>query len=342
MKILFRADSSSAMGAGHVMRCLALAESALRKGHKPVFLSTQMLTPLKKRMQSKKIQLITQKAGAGSLEDAHATARLAIQGDYDCVVADHYGIGSKFQGILQDSGIKQLLLDDDGRRDAYRSDLVLNQNIYADKKMYKRILPTTRLLLGSRFALIRDEFLKRKNGHRPTSPKVSRLLVTMGGSDPNNVTLKVLNAIEQLPLQPLKITVVVGPGYKYLPELEIACKRSKFNTHIQKDPKSMAQWMAWADMAVSAAGSTSWELAYMGVPSILIIIADNQKAIGRTLHKKGAVLCAGELRNLNTAKFSKMLGRLMASYALRKKMSRVLRRIVDGRGSSRVLEALAA
>lgn len=342
MKILFRADASHAIGAGHVMRCLALAETALRKGYEPVFLSAEMLASLKKRMHSKKIRLIAQKAGAASLDDARATARLAAQGDYDCVVADHYGIGRGFQEVLQRSGIKQLLLDDDGRRDAYRADLVLNQNIFADKKMYKRSSPKTRLLLGTHYALIRDEFLRPTHKRHAVRRRASRILLTMGGSDPENVTTTALKAIERLPLGDLEVVVIAGPAYRNLAQIKTLCKNSKFNVQIQKDPKSMATWMAWADVAVSAAGSTAWELAYMGVPSILIIIADNQKAIGQTLQKRGAVLCAGEAHSLNVPKLSSMLERLVSSYPMRKKMSRILRRIVDGRGAERVLEAIAA
>lgn len=342
MKILFRADASTAIGAGHVMRCLALAETAIQRGHKPVFLSAQMLSSLKQRMRSKKIQFVTQKMGKGDEQDALATARLATRGGYDCVVADHYGIGGKFQSVLKRSGIKQLLLDDDGKRDAYVSNFVLNQNIYASPKMYRRRPPATRLLLGSRFALIRDEFIKQKDRNRSVRVKATRLLVTLGGSDPRNTTLKVVRAIERILLTSLDVIVVVGPGYRHLPQLEAACRRLKFSWRIEKSPSSMAPLMSWADIAVSAAGSTSWELSFMGVPSILIIVAENQKLIGRTLEKKGAVLCAGEAKNVSSSRLAKMIERLMGSYAMRKKMSRVLHGLVDGHGTHRVLRAIAA
>ncbi len=154
--------------------------------------------------------------------------------------------------------------------------------------------------------------------------------------------LTALKAIEQLPMDSLEVVVVAGPGYRNLSQIESFCKSSKFKIRIQKAPKSMATWMTWADAVVSAAGSTAWELAYMGVPSVLIIVADNQKAIGETLQKRGAVLCAGEANKLNVPKLSAMLGRLIASYPLRKKMSRLMRRIVDGRGADRVLKVLAS
>jgi spore coat polysaccharide biosynthesis predicted glycosyltransferase SpsG len=166
------------------------------------------------------------------------------------------------------------------------------------------------------------------------------VLVTLGGGDPDNVTLKVIQALQQLDSPVLETRIVVGSANPHLEMLNHAVQRSNCNFQLLTDVSDMPEQMAWADIAISGAGSTSWELAFMGLPSCNIILADNQLQVATTLHEQGVTINLGWFHSLNLPTFVQIIGDLSADQQQRFAMSSQGRLLVDGNGMRSVVAAL--
>ena len=198
----------------------------------------------------------------------------------------------------------------------------------------------TLLLLGTRFALLRPEF-ERSHGMVTHCPEVARkVIVTLGGIDAENTTLKIIEALEQISIPDLEVKVVVGPLNPHFAELErtIRCLSSRFclETGVT-DPGSL---MAWADLAVAAGGTTSWELVSMKVPALIFILAENQAGLAKALDAFGAARCLGRPGDLNREEIADAIWRLMHDEEARQRMNKRGEVLIDGRGAERVLEIM--
>ena len=336
-RVLVRADASRRIGTGHVMRCLALAQAARKKGATVTFLSADNVAALQKKLRKEGMGVARLVCRPGSPEDAEKTVQYARKMKAGLLVVDGYQFGADYQKTVRTAGLPFLCVDDHAHAAFYRADLVLNQNINAAEKLYKKRSRGTRLLLGPRYALLREEFLAQKSKDRKAAAPAKNILVTMGGSDPDNVTLKVVRALESLEAGRRQVIVVLGPGNAHAQSLKKFCKRSKLPVKIEANPRNMAVLMAWADVAVSGAGSTFTELAYMGVPSILLVLAENQKNISRALARLGAAVDLGWHADVREDLLAKKLQELLRSSSARKQMSRIQRKLVDGLGARRIL-----
>jgi len=265
-------------------------------------------------------------ARRGSLADATHTARLAESVGASWVVADGYAFDAEYQRELKNAAIRVLLVDDVGLATHYSADLILNQNLDANAKWYESRDPGSGLLLGPRYALIRAEFDEYRAWRRSTSSVAHRVLVTLGGSDPENVTSRVLAAIDGLEVE---VRVAVGATYPHPLPMPGAARGAR----------NMPELMAWADMAISAAGSTWCELAFMGLPALMIVLADNQVGIAAAAarHRIGINL-GSEVREEEIVAQVKVLAN---DASRRASMSERGRALVDGRGPGRVVELLA-
>jgi len=283
--LLVRVDASAQIGTGHLMRCLALAQAWRDVGGRVVFLMAMESPPLEARLRSEGMEVVHLPVQPGSMDDAIQTADFARQLGADWVVVDGYHFGAEYQRIIKDSGLRLLFIDDIGHAEHYSADLVLNQNIHAHEGLYQNREPYTRLLLGTRYVLLRREFLKWRGWKREIPEVARKVLVTMGGSDPDNVTLKVIQALHQVDMDGLEAIVVVGGSNPNYEELQSAVQDSRFPIRLESNVTNMPERMAWADVAVSAGGSTSWELAFMGVPILNLILAENQQQASTTLSR---------------------------------------------------------
>ena len=237
---------------------------------------------------------------------------------------------------LKQAGARLLCIDDYGHAAHYSADLVLNQNISANEALYPNREPYTRLLLGTRYVMLRRQF-RSWRGWKRTIPEVARkLLVTMGGGDPDNVTLKVVEAIKGIGDPQLEIQIVVGPENPNLDMLESALLSAPCPMRLLKDVTDMPALMAWADIAVSAGGSTCWELAFMGLPTLTIPVADNQRPIADILHKRGVVINLGWHESVTVGQIAETLASALYSRDERRLMSGLGRGLVDGEGTARI------
>ncbi len=335
--LLIRTDASTAIGTGHAMRCLALAKAWQGTGGQVCCLMAESIPALEERFAREGVTVTKITAAPGTVSDAEQTVAEARRLGAAWVVADGYRFEPDCIRRLKAARLRVLSLDDDGRFDFYAADVILNQNISASSAMYSKRDQSTRLLLGSEYVLLRPEFLAepRTREHPPVARK---LLVTMGGSDPENVTKKVLLALLQMEAS-IEARIVIGSGNPWQGELQVlAAQRSGFQ--LETSPANMAPLMRWAEIAISGAGSTCWELAYLGLPAIVIVLSRDQVEVARGLADNDVAVSLGRRANLSEERISQALNSLLSDQGRRCSMSERGRKLVDGRGAERVVAFL--
>jgi UDP-2,4-diacetamido-2,4,6-trideoxy-beta-L-altropyranose hydrolase len=317
MRLLIHADAGTAIGTGHLMRCLALAQACQDDGGSAAFFSHGLTPALAERLQRENFELLTSDDGS------HAA---------DWIVVDGYQFDSDYQSRIANSGRRLLWIDDEAHAAPYAATLVLNQNLHAHPDLYRERAASTRLLLGPRYALLRREFQRWRDWQRPHPSRARKVLVTLGGGDPKNMTLEIIRALRSL--DDVDAVVVAGATNPHFAALEAAAGD---RIRLQRNVTEMSELMAWADVAIAAAGSTSWELAFMGLPSLLLTLAANQRPVAEALYAAGVAIDLAR----DTA-IAEPLTLLLADAALREEMSRRGRALVDGRGASRVIARMHA
>lgn len=332
--LAIRADASTAIGLGHAMRCLALAQEARDRGWTVLFLSTSMPPTLSAALEAEGVEVRLLSCETGSPQDARETTRAARAAGSGWIVVDGYRLGGEYQHALKRERLHVLAIDDFGQMTGHRADLILDQNLGATPEPYAGC-PKATLLLGPEFAMLRRAFRARPESK--TGGTRLRILVTMGGADPVDATLFVVKAIESLEVQAEK-TVIVGSAYPHLARLEAAITGSE--TRLEVNPADMAMWMHWADLAISAGGSTSWELACAGVPAVVVPFAANQIPIARALAGHGVARFPGPLDSIGPDDLRAEVNRLAALPGTLAEMSLRARRLIDGWGARRVLDAI--
>ncbi|MGO9169174.1 MAG: UDP-2,4-diacetamido-2,4,6-trideoxy-beta-L-altropyranose hydrolase, partial [Candidatus Sulfotelmatobacter sp.] len=299
--LLIRADATVAMGTGHVMRCLALAQAWQDSGGTVVFAMVEPLPSMRERLFSEEMNVVPVEALAGSREDARCVAELASQRAAAWVVVDGYHFDADYQRELKAAGLQVLFVDDNGRAGPYAADVVLNQNANAHKNLYPDCEPYTRLLLGSRYVLLRREFNPWREWVREIPDLGRKILITMGGSDPDNITLKAIEALTQAGVAGLEATVVVGGSNPHLESLEQRISESGRFIGLRRNATDMPELMAWADVALGAAGGSLWELLFMGCPVLSYARNIVQSAIVSDLGWQGVVQDLGPPESFDPA-----------------------------------------
>ncbi len=334
---MIRADASTQIGSGHIMRCLALAQAWQSGGRRVIFLMAMEAPILEERLKSEGMEVAHLTVQPGGVGDAVKTAGLAQEVGAAWVVVDGYRFDAGYQRAIKDLGVRLLFIDDNGQADHYYADIVVNQNIHAHAGLYTNREPYTQLLLGTRYTLLRHEFSGWRRWKRQIPEAARKVLVTLGGGDADNVTLKVIRALNQVDIQDIEVAVIVGPSNPHMAALRKAVARSPFTVHLLPSVENMPEFMAWADVAISAGGSTSWELAFMGLPSLVFILADNQLPAVERLHTQGVALNLGCHQRLSCAEISHAIKRLLMTSGIRQEMASRGRELVDGEGVDRVI-----
>lgn len=318
------------------MRCLALAQSWKRSGGQATFLIPSGSPGIERRIE-----------GEGFFCEALATegfAESVVHRMQSCkprlAVLDGYGFGGREQSALHEAGFPTLIVDDYGHATEYPARWILNQNAFAREEPYALRGQYSVLLLGSRYALIREEFLQWLAWKREIPPRAARILITIGGSDPDNLSLRIVETLGSAQIPNLEIILVVGGGNPHTPALRAAVERSALPIKIEQNVSDMPGLMAWADVGISGAGGTSYELCYMGLPALLFVISQNQKEVAAELSGRGAAIHAGWAREFNEIKFVEELSALIESQNKRQAISDRARILVDGLGADRVRAAL--
>jgi UDP-2,4-diacetamido-2,4,6-trideoxy-beta-L-altropyranose hydrolase len=337
---LFRVDGDAQIGIGHVMRCIALAQALQEVNGQPVFVMTTVVPALQSRLESFGMKFTNISTQAGSYDDSMQTARLAKEMSAVWVILDGYHFDDNYQKYIKDHELNLLILDDYGHSHHYFADLVLNQNIYAQEDLYVSRELSVQLLLGVNYSLLRSEFLASKVWSREIAPAAQKILVTLGGGDLNNVTAKVIQAIAQINVEGLEVVVIVGGSNPHLQSIEKVIQELSFNVRLISDPPSILGWMKWADIAVSGGGSTCYELAFLGLPSLIIVLAENQRMVAAGLESAGISINLGWHLDVTPQDIAYRVAGLISSHDLRAEMSRRGRELVDGNGAMRVVQKM--
>lgn len=339
--LIIRTDASTQIGTGHVMRCLALAQAWQDIGGQGIFVKVMESQSLDARLKSEGMEVVHLSAQLGSTDDATQTADLAHQRNASWVVIDGYHFGAGYQQIIKDSGLRFLFVDDMGHADHYFADIVLNQNIHAHEGLYTNREPYTRLLLGTRYVQLHREFLKWQGWKREIPDVAHRVLVTLGGSDPHNMTLRVIQILNHIDIPNLDVKIVVGPSNPNIKSLQNAMLSAQCSMRILQSVKSMPELMAWADMAIISAGGTLWELLYMSGSIISYVRNHVQDMVVSELDRLAIVKHQGYINQINPGTLAASLQEIALSELRRKYMSKSGRLIVDGAGTARTFKVLA-
>jgi len=361
VNICFRADASVEIGTGHVMRCLTLADALQSEGHACIFVSRAhsghlaelierrgfpvVLLPEPDSGWSKSADDVAHAAWLGKpwRIDAQETITALSGVNPDWLIVDHYGIDHRWHKVLRPFADKILAIDDlvDRRFDC---DLLLNQNHGVGESRYRRLVGAEcRLLLGAKYALLRPEFLALRAQaieKRKAYRGVERILVSMGGTDADNVTSMVLDALADVDWRmPPSVEVVLGGRAPHLATVTDRAARHPLAVSVAVDVGDMAPRMLQADLGIGAGGATTWERCCMGLPALIVVTAENQLAATNTLHDEGAILNLGRFADLNRASFIAGVAQITRP-AVWKSISDKSLAIADGQGCRWVLEAI--
>lgn len=330
--ILFRADASPAIGTGHVMRCLSLAQAVQDTNGKAVFLMTDDAPSVEERLKSEGFEILHTSATPGSEEDAKECAQVASEQGASWIVVDGYQFDAAYQRTLKDAGVQLLFIDDYGHCGHYCADFVLNQNISANEEMYASREDSTRLLLGTKYTALRREFNAFMDFQRKIPEVARKILVTLGGADLEDVTGKVIESLRTFGDQEVK--VVVGGENPHLDTLKSSAEGGSVELIV--NATNMSELMTWADIAISAGGTTCYELSFMGLPTVTIVLADNQRAITEGLEKAGVTLNLGWHADVSSADITHSIHQLIPDEQKRSAMSEAGKELIDGHGASSV------
>jgi UDP-2,4-diacetamido-2,4,6-trideoxy-beta-L-altropyranose hydrolase len=330
-RVVFRVDASTEIGTGHVMRCLALAEALRQRQAVSHFICRQdegNLTELVEQRGFDVVRLPKSATFSGApkltwMQDAQRTSEAlsALPGRADWLVVDHYALDAAWERHLRQRIARLMVIDDLANRQ-HDCDVLLDQNYYEDlETRYDALVPSNCLkLLGPKHTLLRREFLAaRHRAHvRRGGPK--RILVFLGGADSENVTARAINAFTQLDDDKLFLDVVVGASNPRSMELEAICSAlPRVAFHFQVP--NISELMLAADLAVGAGGVTTWERCILGLPTLTIVIADNQLRTTLDMAKLGIIWYIGRSSELDADVIRRAMREALSNPARLQQMS---------------------
>ena len=338
MRILCRVDAGPAVGLGHLQRCLSLAEALRRVGCESRILTCDH-PQVRQRIAAAGFEMASLTARTlGGIDDLEQTVVTAAQGGCEAVVVDSYAIGPESLRALRDRGLFVAAIDDLARG-PFPCHLVVNGGIHAARLSYHASSGETQFLLGPRYAMLRPAF--QEVAARPIRPRARQLLLLVGGSDPQRLLPELLRELDTLP-DDLVVSAVIGPCVEHVQAIEQAARACRHEVRLLHDPHAIWETMRDADLAVSAAGQTLYELAAVGCPTVAICVADNQEAQWQAFADAGVVRQAGRAGEPNLIRrVLEAVDSLLPNAPVREAMSAAGRQLVDGRGAGRVAEAMA-
>jgi len=262
-------------------------------------------------------------------------------GKVDWIVLDHYDLNGLWEKRVREAAEKILTIDDCAGRE-HDCDILLNQNFGAKDAWYETNVPETSVkFIGVDYALLRPQFMEARARGINRDGKIRNILVFLGGADPNNTTMKVLHAFTSLNRGDLSCDVIIGMSNINIEIIESYSTQHK-NVRCHLDVENMAEMMCGADVYIGSGGSVSWERCCLGLPGIVITIADNQVAIAKKLNEAGASLYLSDEQNVTESQIAEKIEYLLDSPEVVKKASNISFGIVDGRGSERVAKGMLA
>jgi UDP-2,4-diacetamido-2,4,6-trideoxy-beta-L-altropyranose hydrolase len=336
--LLLRYEATPALGTGHAMRCLALAQEWVRRGGRAIFAMGGSDAALSARLESSGMSVSVSHSVPGSAEDAAETAALARALGVCWVVVDGPMFGAAWDSAWPVE-LRLLRIDDNGLGRPFRADILLNQNLGASAGEYPAKPGSCRQLLGPEYALLRPEFLRMGvMGNGPA--RTGRIVVTLGGSDPACATERVLAALLQPSAQGVEAEFIIGAANPRRATLAAAIAVLEPRLQVVVAPADLAERFARAAFAVTAGGTTLYELALLRTPMLVLCTAENQRRTCERFAAAGAVLFAGWHADAGPEALAGMIVVLAGDAAGRAELAERAAGVVDGRGAARVVDAM--
>lgn len=334
--LLIRCEASAALGTGHVLRCLALALEWMRHGGRAIFAMVEPEAALADRLRAAGTTIEKLPVNPGSTADAAATATLAQRLEARWVVLDGPMFGLDWDTAWPGEA-RLLRIDDNGLARPFRADLLLNQNLGAVAADYPAKTGPCRLLLGPEYALLRPEFLAVADGG---ARRGSRIVVTLGGSDPACATERVLAALLRPEAQTVETDFIIGAANPRQAALTAVIDAHSPRLQSVVAPSDLPARFARAPLAVTAGGTTLYELALLHTPMLLLCTADNQQRTCEKFAAAGAAQFAGWHAAVAPAELARMVVAMLTDGPRCAACAASAGRLVDGRGAGRVVEAM--
>lgn len=369
MKVVFRADASLQMGTGHVMRCLTLADALTAGGARCEFICRIHPGNLLSLIRSKGYtahelavnpdlpgpgvsRCDTESGeqspahghwlGASQSEDAAACALILAELQPDWLIVDHYALDARWEQALKPHYRRLMVIDDLADR-PHACDLLLDQTFGRQSEDYRvRVPGDCQVLCGSGYALLRPEFaaLRSYSLQRRVRPQLRQLLISMGGVDKDNATGQVLDALRDCPLPgDCRITVVMGSTAPWLKEVKQQTLSLPWPSQVLVGVSDMARLMADSDLAIGAAGATSWERCCLGLPTAMMVLAENQRFAAELLERAGAVRMLLPGPTFKT-QIKHLINELVAAEGAQRSLVDGASKITDGKGCALVSDFL--
>jgi UDP-2,4-diacetamido-2,4,6-trideoxy-beta-L-altropyranose hydrolase len=332
--LVFRCDADTSIGIGHVMRCLALAQAWQAAGGRTVFAVAELPAGLENRLRTGGSELVRLQNGRGTHSDAAATIHAARQARAGWAVVDGDAFGVDFLRAVQDSSVRVLLIDDFASRESFPADLIVNPNLGASEDSYRQKCSKAGLLLGPSYVMLRREFTSW-HGERVFAECGSRVLVSLGGSDPENLAPRIVETLRNV--DSLQLTVVAGAAYPRWHELQESCAG---DVQVTCNPSNMPELMREADLAIAVAGGTLWELLYMGCAVLSYARNPVQARVVDRVAEQRAARNLGDTGEFDGPALAVAVAGIASDRLLRERMAAAGRRLIDGMGANRVLEAI--
>lgn len=370
--VLIRADASVLIGSGHIMRCLSLANGLKIHGKSCVFAARNIPDGLAEKLKILGHDIIILKGdneppmdkaqgqygkwlGTSEIGDADTLLTalapyIAKNGMPELIICDHYALGAQWEKRVGQSLKAPIAAIDDLSDRVHDCQWLIDTTYGKIPADYQGLVPKNcQTLIGSKYALLRPEFAKmrpksltRRDVRFKREDPVGNVLISMGGMDKDNVSRLMLEAIAALPETPsFETHILVGSNCPHLSTLRSFAETLPFDVTIHAGVDDVTPLLMAADICIGAAGSSTWERCCLGLPTINIILADNQKTIARKMAERGAVIDAGFFSDLDIESFSaEILAPLLANSLQRQELSLACRSVCNGHGVTYVAESL--
>jgi UDP-2,4-diacetamido-2,4,6-trideoxy-beta-L-altropyranose hydrolase len=353
-RVVFRVDCSQNIGMGHIMRCLALADGFERAGIKTIFIIKECKKRVIQAIRNNNhfVEILFGKLSFK--EDAILTLDIVSRYKAPVIItdlsnvetlADAEGYGEYIR-TLKESGRYVATIDGMGedcisKKTVVPADIIIAPYFGAEKKRCE-FRDHANTLLGPRYFMFRREFITAAGHPKNIKESAANILISMGGSDPFNLTIKTAKALTRLNKPDLKLKAVFGPGFSSscMHETQVVLKKFKGEYDIIVESGDMAELMLWADLAVISSGLTVYEAAITGTPSIVLSQYDYHVELMEKFEEAGTILHLGSGRTVSEQMLSASIQRLLDDFNARKDMSQKGRGLVDGKGVDRIISRI--
>jgi UDP-2,4-diacetamido-2,4,6-trideoxy-beta-L-altropyranose hydrolase len=276
--------------------------------------------------------------GTSQIRDAQSTLQALTDQSWDWIIVDHYALDERWESLVRESCKKLMVIDDLADR-KHDCDVLLDQNYYSDMqtRYINKVPKHCQLFLGPRYALLREEFRVLREKIKVRTGDVKKILVFFGGVDADNFTSLAIQALSELNSKQ-QVDIVIGSQHPNREQIQQACINHSFICHIQT--MLMPELMAEADLAIGGGGTAIWERCAMGLPSIIVVMAENQSKAAIDLNAFGVLISLGDAKKIRKVDMHSAVEKLLINEQLRTKLSIASMHLVPIQRQNKITEML--